>query len=45
MADAQRFVMITLAAVAGFMLAAYLIKQIDKDRPEDEKIFGSFYSK
>ena len=42
--EAQRFVMIALAAVAGFMFAAYLIKQIDKDRPKDQKIFGSFYS-
>ena len=44
MADSQKFVLVTLAAVAGFMLAAYLIKQIDKDRPADEKLFPAFYS-
>ena len=44
MVDTRIFVAGVLAAVVGFMLAAYLIKQIDKDRPGDEKYFGSFYS-
>ncbi len=40
----QQFVTVTCAAVVAFMLSAYLIKRIDKDRPEKEKLFGRFYS-
>ena len=43
-ASARVFGWTILAAIVGFMLAAFLIKQIDKDRPNDKKLFGRFYS-
>ncbi len=42
--EARQFLMVAVAAVVAFMVAAYLIKQIDKDRPIGKKLFGQFYS-
>ena len=42
--QAQQFFLVAVAAVVAFMISAFLIKQIDKDRPADEKLFGKFYS-
>lgn len=42
--DAQQFLTVLPAAVVAFMLGAFLIKRIDKNRPIGQKLFGRFYS-
>ena len=42
--DAQQFLTVLPAAVVALMLAAFLIKRIDKNRTIGQKLFGRFYS-